>query len=275
MSIQDDGAGRRFISVEAEVPGSPELVWSAIASGPGISSWFVPTQFEADATGKAIRVISNFGPGMESRANVSAWEPPTRFTADSKDFGPEAPAVSTEWRVDAHDGDSCTVRVTHSVRTEESAWDGTLESWEKGWPDFFRLLRLYMQNFPGDFSSSFQTQCQTQSSRRDAWGQLARSLGLDGAGSGDSFESQDGAPDLRGRLEDRDGSAHPEEALLRLEAPHAGLGHAFALDLAGKTLISVRLHFFGDGKEAACREAEAAWKEWLPALYTSHTGTTS
>ena len=29
-----------------EVPGTPDEVWQAIATGPGISSWFVPTKFE-------------------------------------------------------------------------------------------------------------------------------------------------------------------------------------------------------------------------------------
>jgi hypothetical protein len=34
--------GERFAqSREAEVPVSPEDVWAAIASGPGINSWFI------------------------------------------------------------------------------------------------------------------------------------------------------------------------------------------------------------------------------------------
>jgi hypothetical protein len=36
-------SGRRWVQVEVEVPGTPEEVWQAIATGPGISSWFVPT----------------------------------------------------------------------------------------------------------------------------------------------------------------------------------------------------------------------------------------
>jgi hypothetical protein len=43
MSVKIDPSGRRSVQVEVEVPGTPEQVWQAIATGPGVSSWFVPT----------------------------------------------------------------------------------------------------------------------------------------------------------------------------------------------------------------------------------------
>ena len=46
MSVKKEASGRRSVQVEVEVPGTPEEVWQAIATGPGISSWFVPTEFE-------------------------------------------------------------------------------------------------------------------------------------------------------------------------------------------------------------------------------------
>ena len=44
MSVKKDAFGRRSVTVEVEVPGTPEEVWQAIATGPGVSSWFVPTE---------------------------------------------------------------------------------------------------------------------------------------------------------------------------------------------------------------------------------------
>ena len=44
MSVKREPSGRRSIRVEVEVPGTPEQVWEAIATGPGGSSWFVPTE---------------------------------------------------------------------------------------------------------------------------------------------------------------------------------------------------------------------------------------
>jgi len=40
MSVKIEASGRRSVQVEVEVPGTPEQVWQAIATGPGISSWF-------------------------------------------------------------------------------------------------------------------------------------------------------------------------------------------------------------------------------------------
>jgi uncharacterized protein YndB with AHSA1/START domain len=72
MSVRKEASGRRSVQVEVEVPGTPEEVWQAIASGPGISSWFVPAEFE-ERDGMPVAVKLNFGPGMESRSVVTAW----------------------------------------------------------------------------------------------------------------------------------------------------------------------------------------------------------
>lgn len=78
MSVKREVSGRRSIQVEIEVPGRPEEVWQAIASGPGISAWFVPAEFEEHG-GKPVAVTLDFGPGLESRSVVTDWDPPRRF----------------------------------------------------------------------------------------------------------------------------------------------------------------------------------------------------
>ena len=44
MSVKKEASGRRSVQVEVEVPGTPEEVWQAIATGPGISSWLMPAE---------------------------------------------------------------------------------------------------------------------------------------------------------------------------------------------------------------------------------------
>ena len=46
MSVKKEAFGRRSIQFEIEVPCTPEEVWQAIATGPGISSCLVPAEFE-------------------------------------------------------------------------------------------------------------------------------------------------------------------------------------------------------------------------------------
>ena len=64
MSVKIDPSGRRSIQVEVEVPGTPEQVWEAIATGSGISSWFVPTEMEGRVGGI---MTCHFAPGMDSK----------------------------------------------------------------------------------------------------------------------------------------------------------------------------------------------------------------
>jgi hypothetical protein len=50
----------RTIEHEIVVPGTPEQVWNAIATGHGITAWFVPTKVE-EHVGGAVEL--DFGPG--------------------------------------------------------------------------------------------------------------------------------------------------------------------------------------------------------------------
>ena len=84
MSVKKEASGRRSVQAEVEVPGTPEEVWQAIASGPGISSWFVPTEFEQQ-DGKPVAVTISFGPGIRPRAAVTAWDPPRQFVDELPD----------------------------------------------------------------------------------------------------------------------------------------------------------------------------------------------
>ena len=55
MSVKKEPSGRRSVQIEVELPGTPEEVWQAIATGPGISSWFVSAEFE-ERDGKPVAV---------------------------------------------------------------------------------------------------------------------------------------------------------------------------------------------------------------------------
>jgi uncharacterized protein YndB with AHSA1/START domain len=145
MSVKKEASGRRSVQVEVEVPGTPEEVWRAIATGPGISSWFMPTEFEEQG-GKPVAVTSKFGPGMEPRSVVTAWDPPRMFAAQGEGCG-GSPPIATEWSVQARAGGVCVVRVVHSLFASTDDWDNQLEATESGWPGYFRTLRIYLTHF--------------------------------------------------------------------------------------------------------------------------------
>ena len=263
MSVKKDESGRRSIQVEAEVPGTPEEVWRAIATGPGVSAWFVPTEVETDEGGTPVKVVSNFGPGMESVSTVTSWEPPHRFTAESADLGPDAPPIATEWVVEARSGGTCVVRVVHSLFASGDEWDNQLESWEGGWPGFFRLLRLYLTHFSDLPCSAFQLMGTAPEPRAEAWAALTGPLGLAGAAVGERRSSQAGVPSLAGHVERVGEGEYPEELLLRLEEPAPGIGHFFAMSMGGQVYLSIRFYLYGDQAAAAVAHNEPLWQAWM------------
>lgn len=267
MTVEKDGSGRRRVRVEVEVPGPPEEVWQAVATGPGIASWFVPTTIETDEHGRPARVVSDFGPGMESVATITEWNPPGSFAAESADLGPDAPPVATEWSVEERGGGMCTVRVEHSLVASTGDWDKQLEAWESGWPDFFRILRLYLAHFPGQACASFQLQAMSSLPRAEAWSRLGQALGFAGVAAGEQLGSAAGAPPLRARVERRGEESYPEELLLRVDEPAPGVAHLFAMTMGEQTLLSLRIHFYGEQAESAAREHEPPWRQWLERLF--------
>lgn len=268
MPVKVDHSGRRFVEVEVEVPGSPEEAWRAIATGVGISSWFVPTHFEQNADEGPVSVVSNFGPGMESVAMVTDWDPPRSFAAETQDLGPNAPTVTTRWFVERRGDRACVVRVMHSVVTRSNDWDAQIEGWESGWPNFFRLLRLYLAHFSGQTCSAMQFTDFAPPPRDVAWQALLDGLGLGTPATGMRVQSSEVAPSTAGTVElvgmERAGQDdYPEELLLRLDEPAPGFAHLFAMDMGEQVLLAIRLHFFGDTAEQVRAREETVWQAWL------------
>jgi uncharacterized protein YndB with AHSA1/START domain len=262
MPVQKDPSGRRWVQVEIEVPGSPEEVWQAIATGPGVTSWFVPTRFEEGEGGGPSRVVSSFGPGMDSEATVTEWQPPQRFVAESRDAGPDMPPVATEWVVEARSGGTCVVRVVHSWFMSTDDWDGQFEQAEFGWAVFFQILKLVLTHFRGQPCAAFQLMGVSSEPVVETWTAFTEGLGLVGVSEGQRVSTTAGAPRLAGWAELVGPTEHPGQ-LLRLDEPHPGLAHLFALPMGGQVFLSVRLFLFGEGAPAAAAQSEPAWQAWL------------
>ncbi|MBI2680307.1 MAG: SRPBCC domain-containing protein [Candidatus Solibacter usitatus] len=271
MSVKKDPDGRRSIQVEVEVDGTPEQVWKAIATGPGVSSWFVPVEVEERVGGK---VVSHFGPGMDSVATVTAWDPPHRFAAESHGLGPKAPAMATEWTVEARSGGTCVVRVVHSLFASTDDWDNQLESIESGWPAFFRILRLYLTHFAGEACTGFQTMGFAQGPVLEAWASVAGSLGLEGAALGQQRRAPAGAPSFSGLVEAvRDGK-HPYTLVL-LNEPAPGAAFLTAGPMGGQTFISISFYLYGQTANAVARREEPLWQAWMAKHFPAASGAKS
>ena len=264
MPTQKDPSGRRFIAVETEVPGTPEEVWQAIATGPGITSWFVPTQLEERAKGS---MVMNFGPGMESKAEIQEWDPPRRFTAENKEgMGPGSPAMATEWTIEAKSGGTCRVRVVHSWFASTDDWDKQFESVEKGWPAFFRILNAYITHFRGQSCTQVQLMAFTSEPKEKAWTDLTQPLGLAGANVGQSVKSSGDAPRLEAFVEHVAPDKKPD-LMLRLQQPAPGTAQVSAMPMGGMVCVYVCLYLYGGEAASVAAREEPVWQTWLAKLF--------
>ena len=171
---QPDTPETRAIDLDIEVPGTPEQVWQAVASGPGITAWFVPAKVDGRVDGT---VELDFGPGLGvETARITAWEPPRRFTAEVTAEG--RPPFAMEWLVEARDGGICMVRLIHSGFGSGADWDAEYDATEAGWRLFLYNLRLYLTHFPGQRCSSVLVNGRAEGPADRAFAALAGALGL-------------------------------------------------------------------------------------------------
>lgn len=269
MSVKKEESGRRSIQVEVEVPGTPEEVWEAIATGPGVSSWFFPTRIEEREGGS---IACNMGPGMEAVGTVTSWDPPRRFTAEGPGPSPEAPPLATEWTVEARSGGRCVVRVVHSLFADNDDWDDQLEGAESGWPRFFGILRLYLTHFRGRSCSSFSVMGSAALPESEAWDALTGSLRLAEASPGQRWSAPaSGVPQLAGVVEGI-GRDDRLDGLLRLEDPTPGIASLGAFAMGNQACLSISFYLYGDQAPAAAARDEPLWRTWMSEQFPAAAG---
>ena len=259
MSVKIEPSGRRSVHVDVEVPGTPEEVWNAIATGPGISSWFVPTEFE-QRDGKPAVVKSTFGPGIESRAAVTAWDPPRMFAAQGEGWG-GSPPIASEWSVAALAGGVCRVRVVHSLFASTADWDNQLESTESGWPGFFRTLRIYLTHFRGQRSALRHFVAPVAGTEAQAWAMLTAALGMKGLSVAQRWTAPAGAPALSGSAEYV--SQSPYDVLVRLDKPGPGVAAIGVFAMGKQSMVALGFYLYGDQAAETLARENPTWQAWF------------
>src|SRR3954469_21136840 len=244
MSVKKEANGRRSVQVEFEAPGTPEQVWQALATGPGISSWFVPTDID-ERDGKPVAVNYHFGPGMEIRSVVTAYDAPRTFAQQGEGMTPGAPPMATEWSIEARGGGICIVRVVHSLFASTDDWDNQLESAKAGWSGFLNILRIYLRHFRGQRSAIMQVTSPIASTEAEAWETLTAALGVKGVSVGQRWTRPAGVSPLSGLHEDV--TENPYDALLRLDKPGPGIAALGAVTYpGGQSVVAMNLYMYGD-----------------------------
>jgi uncharacterized protein YndB with AHSA1/START domain len=136
---------------EAEVPASPDEVWDAIATGPGIDSWFMGRSHVQPGVGGTVRtVFGEYAPQLD----VTAWdsEGPARRFAYRSGEAPDGRFIGYEFLVEGRAGGSTVLRTVTSGFLPGEDWADELEAMTLGGELHFRTLVEYLTCFAGRFA---------------------------------------------------------------------------------------------------------------------------
>jgi len=263
MPIKKDGTGKRWVELELLTSGTPEQVWQALATGPGNAAWFTRGEIEERVGGS---FLLDFGQGATSSGNVTEWVPPHRFCYVERDWEAGAPPVATEITITARSGAQCVVRMVHSLFTVSDDWDDQIEGFEKGWPGFFAVLKVYLAHFAGSAAASFIVNSPVNVSSLAAWQRLGEALGLAGANVGERRAWSAGPEACSGIVEHVHQDAQQRYVVLRLEAPSAGVVLLGTYDKGAATNLSLCRYFYGENAVELAAASEPRWRDWLTTL---------
>ena len=134
---------------EAEVPASPDEAWAAIASGPGIDSWFMGrSEVRPGPDGTVRTVFGEYAPEL----GVTAWDPARRFAYRSGE-APDGRFIAYEFLIEGRTGGSTVLRTVTSGFLPGDDWAEEFEAMTLGGEMYFRTLVEYLSYFAGRFAA--------------------------------------------------------------------------------------------------------------------------
>jgi uncharacterized protein YndB with AHSA1/START domain len=225
---------KRFSSeTELVVDATPEQVWDAIATGPGIDSWYMGrSEVEPGTT-----VRTAFG-GYAPDQTVTAWEPGKRL-AYGEEPGPDGRFFAHEFLVEGRAGGSTVIRAVASGFLPGDDWEAEYDAMTFGMAMFHRTLAEYLNHFAGRTARPITVFGPAVSDWAAAWRSLTVALHR----QGDAVSTAFGSGTVY--FENRD--------TLGIRTPHAL--YRFLRGFGGRMIAS---HHVFTGPDT-----EAAWGAWL------------
>jgi uncharacterized protein YndB with AHSA1/START domain len=132
------------LSQEIEFGATPEQVWDAIATGPGVDSWFMGrTELGTSAGGPADLTMM----GHTQQATITAYEPGTRLATRSAE-APDGQFMALEYLIEGRGGGTTVLRLVQSGMLGDD-WETEFEAMKAGWPIYLETLKQYLTYFTG------------------------------------------------------------------------------------------------------------------------------
>jgi uncharacterized protein YndB with AHSA1/START domain len=232
----------------AEVAASPDEVWAAIATGPGIDSWFMGRNEVKPGTGGTVRtVFGEYAPELE----IMEWDPAHRFAYRSGE-GPDGRFIAYEFLIEGRAGGSAVLRTVTSGFIPGDDWAEEFEAMTLGGEMYFRTLVEYLMYFAGRFATAVTAFGPPGTSWPRDRDRLRRELGL----------TEPVSPGDRARLAGEVATADGVVYFANAHTIGIRTGDALYRFLRGfgKPVIAAH-HLFGDDADPI--RAQRAWEAWL------------
>jgi uncharacterized protein YndB with AHSA1/START domain len=236
------------VHAEIDVDATPDQVWEAITTGPGVDSWLMG-RTEIDSAHKT-STFTMFG--EVSTASITAWEPGHRY-ATQEDENPDGTFMAFEWLIESRDGGGAVVRVVHSGLLGED-WEAEYNGLAVGDQAYLAKLAVYLKHFaPRTAKNSLFLPGPVI---EDPWAAMTAALGV----SADVADGQPAVLSVPG-IESVEGTVEftrsPSFVGMRTGEAMYVLIHGY------NDMVFATTHYFDDRDPSA--EA-GAWQAWLDGL---------
>lgn len=246
---------------EAEVPAEPEQVWEAIATGPGMDSWFMGSNEVEPGPGGLIRTHTRRGP-LDS--TVTGWDP-LKLLEHRSGTGPDGRFIAYEFLIEGRDSGSTVLRLSTSGFLPGDDWEGEFEAMGQGIALFFRTLVEQLTHFAGRTARPLTLFGAPGLRWADARTRLLQELGLGaepvhpGTGPGTGTAVRTTSPALAALASGTVYHAEPAALAVRTDA-----GLFRFLLLFPENGVMLAHHLFDPAADLDRTTAE--WRSWLDTL---------
>lgn len=235
------------VRVDAETEATPEEVWEAIATGPGLDAWFMGSNEIEPREGGAARMTL---PGFDLSSTVTVWDPPHRLVTETP-HEDDGRFMAFEYLIEGREGSSTVLRFVHSGFLPDDEWEAEYEALKGGDPAYIQKLVEYLRYFKGRRAVPVSAYGPQVDAER-AWSVFRAELGLgERISEGDPvhFETE-GLPAMDGVVD----TVSPEFLGVRTDD---GM-YRFIHGLGGTVVVGH--HVYADVDQA---ETEKAWQAWV------------
>lgn len=233
---------------EITVDATPDQVWDAIASGPGVDSWLMGhTEIDSDSKTSTFDMFGN-----TTTSAITVWEPGHRYATEEVK-NPDGTFMAMEWLIEAHDNGSAVVRFVHSGLLGEN-WEAEYNALSAGDHAYLTKLAVYLAHFAPRTAtrSTFLPGPVT----KDSWAAMTAAVG---AGT-DAADGQPARLTVPG-IEPADGvvefAGSPSFVGMRADDAMYMLIHGY------NDMMFATAHYFDDRDRSAETQA---WQAWLSTL---------